>query len=75
VGFRYTVRSLSRDFSVTGFVKNMPDGRVQLAIEGSSPQVEGFLLAIERQMSRYIRDAVRNDRPATGRFSMFEIRF
>ena len=35
VGFRYTVRSLASRMAVTGFVKNLPDGRVHLVVEGS----------------------------------------
>ena len=34
VGFRYTVRSLAVGFDVTGFVRNLPDGRVHLVVEG-----------------------------------------
>ena len=34
VGFRYTVASIARRFPVTGYVKNLPDGNVELAVDG-----------------------------------------
>ena len=43
VGFRYTVQRLARGYSVTGFVRNLSDGRVELVVEGESGEVDGFL--------------------------------
>ena len=34
VGFRYSAKQLSLEFDVTGWVKNLPDGRVEMVIEG-----------------------------------------
>ena len=36
VGFRYTTRSVASRFAVTGYVRNLPDGRVELVAEGGS---------------------------------------
>ncbi len=75
VGFRYTVRSVAVRFAVTGFVRNLPDGRVQLVAEGSAGELRGFLDAIDAEMGHYITDRRRQTGPATGRFASFEIRF
>ncbi len=32
VGFRYTVKNLAKGFEVTGWVKNLPDGRVEMEV-------------------------------------------
>ena len=32
VGFRYTVKQLAKGFDVTGWVRNLPDGRVELQV-------------------------------------------
>ena len=74
VGFRYTVRSLAARFDVTGFVRNLPDGRVHLVVEGAAGEIDGFLEAIKAEMTTYIRDVQETTRPATGRFHAFEIR-
>ena len=75
VGFRYTVRSIALRFAVTGFVKNLPDGRVQLVAEGPADQLRGFLDAVDAQMGRYISQKQEKSGPATAGFSGFEIRF
>ena len=74
VGFRYTVRSLARGFDVTGFVRNLPDGRVHLVVEGAVEEVDSFLDAIRSEMAYYIGGVQETARPGTGRFSSFEIR-
>ena len=38
VGFRYTVRGVASGFAVTGYVKNLPDGRVLVVAEGLSQE-------------------------------------
>ena len=34
VGFRYTTKSVANGFEVTGTVRNLTDGRVELVAEG-----------------------------------------
>ena len=74
VGFRYTVRSLAARFDVTGFVRNLPDGRVQLVVEGAAAEIDAFLAAIKSEMQYYIGNVQEIVRPGGGRFPSFEIR-
>ncbi len=74
VGFRYTVRSLASRFEVTGFVRNLSDGRVHLVAEGEAAEVAAFLDAVKAEMRYYINDVEETVRPAAGRFRGFEIR-
>jgi acylphosphatase len=46
VGFRYTVKTLATGFEITGTVRNLPDGRVELLSEGSREELEAFRDAI-----------------------------
>lgn len=55
VGFRYQTLQIAKGFEITGFVKNLPDGRVQLEIEGSQNEADSFLAELEDQLSGYIR--------------------
>jgi acylphosphatase len=75
VGFRYTVRHLAARFAVTGFVRNLPDGRVHLLVEGPLDEVNGLLDAIRAAFGISIHREELSDRPITGRFNGFEIRF
>jgi acylphosphatase len=56
VGFRWTVKNLARGFDVTGSVRNLPDGRVELLASGESEEVLGFLDAIaESELKGHIK--------------------
>ena len=46
VGFRYTAKSVATGFEVTGIVRNLADGRVELIAEGLKDELEGFQQAI-----------------------------
>ncbi|MEX2168020.1 MAG: acylphosphatase [Pirellulales bacterium] len=74
VGFRYTTRNLASSFDVTGYVKNLHDGRVELIAEGLSPELNEFLAEIRRHFAGQIRDESTDIRPASGQFDAFEIR-
>ncbi len=39
VGFRYTAKGVAQRFAVTGFVRNLSDGRVELVVEGDAAEV------------------------------------
>jgi acylphosphatase len=46
VGFRYTAKSVAAGFEVTGIVRNLADGSVELVAEGLKDELEGFQQAI-----------------------------
>ena len=63
VGFRFTCQSLARGFEVAGFVRNLPDGRVELVAEGESGELDAFLASIRHEMSTYIRSVTAEPEP------------
>jgi acylphosphatase len=77
VGFRYTVHSISRQFPVTGFVRNLPDGTVELMVDADDATFERFHAEIQRAFAANIRDAVISKveaDPPPEAFTRFEIR-
>ncbi len=46
VGFRYTARTVAAGYEVSGAVRNLPDGRVELTAEGERAELEAFLEGI-----------------------------
>ncbi|HEX3627514.1 MAG TPA: acylphosphatase [Verrucomicrobiae bacterium] len=57
VGFRYNVKSVAAGFEVTGTVRNLNDGRVELVAEGCRSELEGFRTAIrDSGLAGFIRD-------------------
>jgi len=75
VGFRYTACRVAARFPVTGYVRNLRDGRVELVAEGEAEQVQAFLEAVRNAMGGYIHEVTTVDAPAEGQFRDFSIRF
>lgn len=74
VGFRFTVKQLARGFDVVGWVRNLPDGRVELQCSGEPQEVEDFLEAIiESQLKAHIRGVTAVPIPALVGVRGFEI--
>lgn len=74
VGFRYTARQLAANFAVSGFVRNLPDGRVYLVAEGPSDQLRDLLDSVQDRLGHYIVNAAESSSEAKGQFRGFEIR-
>jgi acylphosphatase len=75
VGFRFTSQHLARGFNVAGYVRNLPDGRVELVAEGDPVEIDGFLVAVQDALGRYIRDVTVERRPPSATpFAGFTIR-
>jgi acylphosphatase len=74
VGFRYTTHSIARGYDVSGFVQNLPDGRVELVAEGEKPEIDSFLRDVRERFLNYIRKELCDVGPATGEFTGFDIR-
>ncbi|MGH7972345.1 MAG: acylphosphatase [Limisphaerales bacterium] len=57
IGFRYTVKSVAAGFEVTGTVRNLPDGRVEMTAEGAKDELKAFQQAIrESGLEHFIRN-------------------
>ena len=74
VGFRYTTQRIAADYAVSGYVRNLRDGDVELLAEGPPDQVGAFLADVERQMAGYIERSVARDE-APGGYRGFSIRY
>ncbi len=46
VGFRYTTRRIASGYDVSGSVRNLPDGRVELQVRGDREEIGAFLQEI-----------------------------
>lgn len=74
VGFRYTVKRVAAGFEVTGAVRNLPDGRVELVAEGEPEELKAFQQAIrDTGLDHFIRDEQVNWSDAQGGLRGFEI--
>jgi acylphosphatase len=74
VGFRYTAKTVATGLEVTGIVRNLPDGRVELITEGAREELESFRGAIrDAGLAGFIRDESVTWSDAKNEFHGFEI--
>ncbi|HEY1847877.1 MAG TPA: acylphosphatase [Opitutaceae bacterium] len=74
VGFRYAALQVAREFEVSGYVSNLPDGRVVLEAEGQKDEVDRYIDAVGEKMDGYIRKVDRHGAGRSPQFSGFSIR-
>jgi acylphosphatase len=73
VGFRATAAEIARDYAITGWVKNLDDGRVELLAEGSEEAVAKFLEAVRKRWKDNItKEDVKEEAPG-GKLKGFEV--
>jgi acylphosphatase len=74
VGFRLTARRVAAGFELSGTVRNLSDGRVELVAEGERGELEAFRAAIsDAGLRGFIRHEQVGWGPALGEFRGFEI--
>ena len=74
VGFRYTVQNIAQRYNVHGYVRNLPDGRVELVVEGDQGEIDHLVEDVNQRMNGYIKNLACDTLPATGEFDDFYIR-
>jgi acylphosphatase len=74
VGFRFVARQIAASFDVKGYVRNLPDGRVELLVEGEGREIDALLDRIREKMQGYVDQLTQTESPPTGEFYGFEIR-
>jgi acylphosphatase len=75
VGFRFTAESVAHSLGITGWVKNLRSGDVQVVAEQSQEVLSDFLSQLSAHFKEYIKDRQVSWEPATGEFRDFEISF
>lgn len=73
VGFRYTTYRIAGGCNVTGFVRNLPDGTVEMLAQGPADEVDRCVREVQDSFSGYIREARVEQIPCNPRYSDFGI--
>ena len=74
VGFRYTARHIASGHPVKGYVRNLPDGRVELVMEAEEKDMDAVVASLKREMDRNIQRVDVAKSAATGEFADFVVR-
>jgi len=56
IGFRFTALDAASRYKLTGFVRNLRDGSVEMLAQGSSADIESCLLEIKKTIGSYIAE-------------------
>ena len=75
VGFRWQVLTISKNFTCTGYVKNLLDGSVEFLAEGELKEVESFIENIDSKMKGYWTQKSVDTREGVPHFQDFSIRY
>jgi acylphosphatase len=75
VGFRWTVHRIAARYNVTGFVRNLPDGTVEMLAQGDVKDIQGCLDEIADSFSGYIRNTQINNVAPDNKYTDFRITF
>ena len=74
VGFRYAVKQAASGFDVTGTVRNLPDGRVEMLAEGTMDELNAFRAGIrDAGLEHFIKGEDVSWNEAKNEFRGFEI--
>ena len=75
VGFRRTIRQIAKGFYVIGWVRNLPDGRVELQAGGEESEVFAFLDSVmESELRSHINKQTRSAMAEPVKARGFDIR-
>ena len=76
VGFRYTAEAIAHRLELTGWVKNLPDGRVELVCEGPKDKIEALFSEIQDgSLGRHIKKADCRWEEPVNEFKEFRVEF
>lgn len=76
VGFRYYTRGLASSLELTGFVKNLSSGEVEIEAEGAKQNVQELIRDLQtKDMAEYISDLKLEWAPYQNKYQDFIISF
>lgn len=74
VGFRYTAIREAEPYDLEGYVRNMPDGSVEIVVEGERTDIDAFLDSLNFRMTANIRSKTEGISAFTGMLGPFGIK-
>lgn len=75
VGFRFTALRMAQHHQLTGFVRNLPDGTVEMLAQGPARDIDGCIQDIKEYFGDYIRETRTNEIPPDPKYKDFRITF
>ncbi len=74
VGFRYTCKTVAQRYAVSGWVKNLHDGSVEMIVEGTQSVIRAYVDEVCHSTHGRVDDKQINKADATNEFKGMNIR-
>ncbi len=74
VGFRWKVLQISKSYSISGYVQNLANGKVQLLVEGELNEVEAMCKKVRVELRSYWVTTEQENKPGVSHYKSFSIR-
>lgn len=75
VGFRYTAHRMAHRHQLTGFVRNLPDGTVEMYAQGPAGDIDDCIRNIKEYFGDYLRETEIQEIPPDPKYKDFRITF
>ncbi len=75
VGFRFTARRAAYRRQLTGFVRNLPDGTVEMLAQGPAQDIDDCIQDIKEYFGDYLRETKTQEMPTDPKYKDFRITF
>ena len=75
VGFRFTAHRMASCYHLTGFVRNLSDGTVEMLAQGPAEDIEECIRDIEEALAGYVGETLIDEVPPDPRYTDFKITF
>lgn len=75
VGFRFTALRIANRYQLTGLVRNLMNGSVEMLAQGASDDIDDCLRDIKEALAGYIRETKIEEIPLDSRYKDFKITF
>ena len=75
VGFRFTAHRMAQRHQLTGFVRNLPDGTVEMLAQGAVWDIDDCIQDIKEYFGDYIRETRVQEIPTNPKYRDFRITF
>jgi len=75
VGFRFTAHRMAKRHQLTGFVRNLPDGTVEMLAQGPARDIDDCIQDIKDYFGDHLRETRVQEMPADPKYKDFRITF
>jgi acylphosphatase len=75
VGFRFTAYNVAKRYDLTGMVRNLPDGSVEMIAQGQPSEIDCCIRDISESFSYNVTETNVDEVPMNTKYTDFKITF